>query len=60
MLALSCAAEMANAEAASPPKAISFVGTTTTDLWQNTSGGLKRGGVVINTADAIFDFDGAI
>lgn len=58
-LALSgAAAEMANAEATSPPKAISFVGTTTTDLWQNTRGGLKRGGVVINTADAIFDFDG--
>ena len=58
-LALSAAAEMANAEAASPPKAISFVGATTTDLWQNTSGGVKRGGVVINTVDAIFDFDGA-
>jgi len=57
-LALSGAAEMANAEAASPPKAVSFVGTTTTDLWQNTRGGLKRGGVAINTADAIFDFDG--
>ncbi len=58
-LALSGAAEMANAEVAAPPTAISFVGTTTTDLWQNTSGGVKRGGVVINTADAIFDFDGA-
>jgi porin len=58
-LALSGAAEMANAEAASPPKAISFVGTATTDLWQNTSGGVKHGGVVINTVDAIFDFDGA-
>ena len=58
-LALSGAAETAHAEAASPPKAISFVGTTTTDLWQNTSGGVKRGGVMINTADAIFDFDGA-
>ncbi len=57
-IALSAAAEMANAEAASPLKAFSFVGTTTTDLWQNTRGGLKRGGVVINTADVIFDFDG--
>ena len=58
-LALSGGAEMANAEAASSPKAIRFVGTTTTDLWQNSSGGVKRGGVMINTADAIFDFDGA-
>ena len=58
-LALSGVAEMALAEVASPPKAIRFVGTTTTDLWQNMSGGVKRGGVVINTADAIFDFDGS-
>lgn len=57
-LALSGAAEMASAEPSAPPSAISFVGTTTTDLWQNTSGGIRRGGVVINTADAIFDFDG--
>ena len=58
-IALSSSALMAHAEVAQAPKAVSFVGTTTTDLWQNTSGGLKRGGVVINTADLIFDFDGA-
>ncbi|MEY4256165.1 MAG: hypothetical protein RLZZ141_1392 [Pseudomonadota bacterium] len=58
-MAVSSTAIAAHAEADQAPKAISFVGTTTTDLWQNTSGGLKRGGVVINTADLIFDFDGA-
>lgn len=57
--AISCVAGMAYAEAPAPPNAISFVGVTTTDLWQNTSGGVKRGGVMINTVDAVFDFDGA-
>lgn len=58
-LALCSAASVAHAEEAAAPKLVSFYGSTTTDLWQNTSGGLKRGGVVINTADAMFDFDGA-
>jgi porin len=56
---LSSVAGSALAEDAAPAKALSVSASISADLWNNSAGGIRRGGVVLTTADAVIDLDGA-